>query len=148
MNITQRDHYLTFLDELVSAGNQMFQDTRRVQPNWLVVGKWGADILDCIGAPRFVGNGPTNAIGPHFAGMLDGRIRVYKNPYFAQNQYLLGYKGNSLVDAGFVYAPYLPIYSTQLLMMEDFVGRRGFATSYGKRMLNNKVYIKGVITNN
>jgi hypothetical protein len=147
MNISQRDHYLTFIDELISAGNQMFQETRRVQPNWIVVGKWGADILDSIGAPRFVNAGPINAIGPHFAGTLDGRIKVYKNPYYREDQYLLGYKGTTLVDAGFIYAPYLPIYSTQLLMMEDFVGRRGFATSSGKKMVNNKLYVKGVITN-
>lgn len=148
MNVTQREHYLTFIDEIVSAGNQMFQDTRRIQPNFLVVGKWGADILDSIGAPRFVTAGAVNAIGPHFAGTLDGRIKVYKNPYFQQQQYLLGYKGSSILDAGYVYCPYLPIYSTQLLMMEDFVGRKGFATSYGKKMVNNKCYIKGTITNN
>lgn len=138
---------LQFLDSITSAGNQMFQDTRRILPNILVVGKEAGDILDCIGAPRYQAVAVSNPNGPHYAGTLDGRIKVYKNPYFASNQYLLAYKGNNILDAGYIYAPYLPIYSSQLLMLDDFVARRGFATSYGKKMVNNKCYIAGTITN-
>lgn len=144
---TLRDHYLTFIDEIISAGNAMFTATRRIKPNFLVVGKWGADVLQSIGAPRFVGAGVVNPDGPHFMGTLDNSIRVYHNPYYAQNQYLLGHKGNTLLDSGYAYCPYLPIMNTQLLMMEDFLGRRGYATSYGKKMLMSNSYIKGLITN-
>ena len=148
MNITKRDHDLTFIDEIISASNAMFTATRRIRPSFMVVGKQAADVLQSIGAPRFVGSGAVNPNGVYFMGTLDNMIRVYHDPYMADNQYLLGHKGSSLLDAGYVYAPYLPIMNTQLLMMEDFLGRRGYATSYGKKMVMPQAYIKGVITNN
>lgn len=143
----KQDFSVQFLDSITSACNQMFQDTRRIMPNILVVGKEAGDLLDFIGSPRYQAIAVSNPNGPHFAGTLDGRIKVYKNPYFKADQYLLAYKGSTILDAGYVYAPYLPIYSSQLLMLDDFVARRGFATSYGKKMVNNKCYIAGTIKN-
>ena len=136
---------MTFIDEITAAGNAMFEVTRRCQPNFLVVGRLAADALDSIGAPRFQGVPNAGGTGAFFAGVLDGRIRVYKNPYFLANQYLLGYRGDTLIDAGYVYAPYIPIMTTNLLMAEDFVGRRGYATSYAKKMLQPQLYIKGTV---
>lgn len=144
--LSKREYNMTFIDEITAAGNAMFEVTRRCQPNFLVVGRLAADALDSIGAPRFQAVANVGGTGAFFAGMLDGRIRVYKNPYFQANQYLLGYRGDTLIDAGYVYAPYLPIMTTNLLMMEDFVGRRGYATSYAKKMLQPQLYIKGTVT--
>lgn len=143
--LSKREYNMTFIDEITAAGNAMFEVTRRCQPNFLVVGRLGADALDSVGAPRFQAVANVGGTGAFFAGILDGRIRVYKNPYFQANQYLLGYRGDTLIDAGYVYAPYLPIMTTNLLMMEDFVGRRGYATSYAKKMLQPQLYIKGTI---
>ena len=75
-----------------------------------------------------------------------GGYKIYKNPFFAPDQWLVGYKGNSLFDAGYCYAPYMPVATTQMLMMADFQGQQGWATSYGKTMLNNKMYVAGNIT--
>lgn len=144
--ISQSQHRLAFIDEINSAANQIFQHTRRAVGNYIIVGKLAADIIESVGAPRYVPATTNNPVGPHFAGTLDGRIKVYKNPYYAEDEYLVGYKGETFLDAGYVYAPYLPIFSSQLIMLDDFIGRRGFATSYGKRMNNNKLYVKGKIT--
>ena len=143
--LSKREYNMTFIDEITAAGNAMFEVTRRCQPNFLVVGRLAADALDSIGAPRFQGVPNAGGTGAFFAGVLDGRIRVYKNPYFLANQYLLGYRGDTLIDAGYVYAPYIPIMTTNLLMAEDFVGRRGYATSYAKKMLQPQLYIKGTV---
>ena len=143
--LSKREYNMTFIDEITAAGNAMFEVTRRCQPNFLVVGRLAADALDSIGAPRFQGVANAGGTGAFFAGVLDGRIRVYKNPYFQANQYLLGYRGDTLIDAGYVYAPYIPIMTTNLLMAEDFVGRRGYATSYAKKMLQPQLYIKGTV---
>ena len=143
--LSKREYNMTFVDEITAAGNAMFEVTRRCQPNFLVVGRLAADALDSIGAPRFQGVANAGGTGAFFAGVLDGRIRVYKNPYFQANQYLLGYRGDTLIDAGYVYAPYIPIMTTNLLMAEDFVGRRGYATSYAKKMLQPQLYIKGTV---
>jgi len=145
--VSQRDHRLAFIDEISSAANEIFQRTRRAVGNFIVCGKVAADILESIGEPRFKASGTENPTGPHFAGTLDGRFKVYKNPFYGAQSYLIGYKGNMLLDAGYVYAPYLPIFHTQVIMLDDFIGRRGFATSYGKRMVNTNLYVKGRITN-
>lgn len=145
MGVSRRQQAQTFADEIHIAATNIFQVTKRVVGNYVVVGKKGMDLLTIIGAPRFVAAGSITA-GPHFAGTLDGNIKVYYSPFLPQNNYLVGYKGDSLVDAGYVYAPYMMFYATELLMMDDFVGRRGYATSYGKRMLEPNLYVKGTIT--
>ena len=90
--------------------------------------------------------GNANAVGPHFAGTLDGKWKIYVDPFMGENEFLLGYKGANLIDAGMVYAPYLPFFATETVMLEDFGGRRGFASSYGKKMVNSGLYTKGLIT--
>lgn len=145
--VSQREHRETFISELSAASNAIFQATRRAVGNFIIVGKLGADVLESLGEPRFKFSAPGALAGPHYAGTLDNKWKVYKNPYYNEDEYLVGYKGQLFLDAGYVYAPYLPIFATQLLMLDDFVGRRGFATSYGKRMLNNQLYVKGQITN-
>jgi len=147
MHFTRGEHCVNFISELVNASNQIFMATRRNSANFLVVGKKAADILETIGAPRYVGSGSGLVNGPHFAGTLDNRWKVYKDPFLPENAYLLGYKGDMFLDAGYIYAPYLPVYATQTVMLDDFVGRKGFATSFGKRMVNRNLYVKGTITN-
>lgn len=143
--ITRRDYAMMFIDTIHEACSSIYQDTKRVRGNWVVVGKRGQDLLTVVGAPRFVGSG-AHSSGPYFAGTIDGQIKVYFDPFMGENDFLVGYKGDSLIDAGYVYAPYLMFYATDLVMLDDFVGRRGFATSYGKRMIEPNLYRKGTIT--
>lgn len=143
---TQREHRETFISEISAASNEIFQETRRSVGNFIIIGKRSADVLESLGEPRFSGSEVSGVSGPHFAGTLDNKWNVYKNPFYERDAYLVGYKGDLFLDAGYVYSPYLPVFATDLLMAEDFVGRRGFATSYGKRMLNNILYVKGTIT--
>lgn len=147
MNISLREHQLGFLSEINRACNTVLDSTKRVSPNYVVVGRDAKIILEDIGAPRYVANGATGTIGAHRCGTIDGRLAVYSDPYLPANSYIIGFKGQTLVDAGYVYAPYLPIFSSSILMQEDFLTRRGFATSYGKKMVNNKLYVRGTITN-
>ena len=50
------------------------------------------------------------------------------------------------MDAGYAYCPYMPVVSTDLLMTDDFAGRKGWATLYAKKMINNKMYVRGYVT--
>jgi len=143
--LSQKEHYESFIAQLSADSNSIFQETRRAVGNFIVVGKTAADVLEALGEPRYTGQTTGVQAGPHQAGVLDNKWNIYKNPYYNEDEYLVGYKGDLFLDAGYVLAPYLPVFATQLLMMEDFVGRRGFATSNGKRMLNNKLYVKGTV---
>lgn len=145
--ISMLDHYESFNNAIVSAGNNIFGATQFATGTFIVVGKDGANILETLAARGlYQRSGITKAVGPHLAGYLGG-IPVYKNPYYSDTKFLVGYKGDGLFDSGYIYAPYMPILTTQLIMDADFQGSRGFATSYGKRMVNANMYTAGTITN-
>lgn len=145
--ISRREFYEDFIDTINRASTMIKKRTKRVAGNWLVVGKQGADILTYLGAPRFIASGDTTAVGPHFLGTLDGRISVYDDLFLPDDEFLVGYKGSTLMDAGLIYAPYLLFFATNTVMLEDFLGRRGFATTYGKKMVNANMYVRGKIIN-
>ena len=73
--------------------------------------------------------------GNTFAGVLNGRIKVYVDPYFSSasgSQYFtLGYKGASAFDAGLFYCPYVPLQMVRSVGQDDFQPRIGFKTRYG-----------------
>lgn len=136
------DHYDSFFAKLVEGANVIFGATRKVQPNFMVCGLGVASVVQMM--RNFTPSGVA-AVGPHFLGTL-GQFRVFVTPDYEANQFVLGYKGSSFMDAGMFYCPYMPIVSTDLLMTDDFAGRKGWATMYAKKMVNNRMYIRGYIT--
>lgn len=141
--ITKKEFNEEFLIEIKTACNKIYQSTRRFSGNWMVGGANVATILESIGEPRFKPSSIVNPVGPYLAGTIDNSLKFYKNPFFGPDEYLIGYKGEMFWEAGYVYAPYLPLFMSNVIMLDDFMGRRGFATSYAKKMLNNKLYVKG-----
>jgi len=140
--VSVADHYDSFMAKLIEGSNTIFGATKKVQANFAVVGLGVASVMQVMRG--FQPSGVT-AVGPHLLGTL-GQFKVYVSPDFPVNEFVLGYKGASFMDAGYVYAPYLPITPTDTVMLDDFAGRRGWATSYATKMVNNKMYVKGAIT--
>lgn len=143
VGVSLADHYDSFVVKVEEGSAAIHQATRRVRANFIIAGtSAGVVISTCR---TFKPSGETNVTGPYFAGTL-GNYRVYINPEFSPNAFVLGYKGDNLLNAGYVYAPYMPVMTTDLVQLEDMAGRKGWATMYGKLMLNDKFYIKGRIT--
>lgn len=143
--LNRRDHYMDFLSIVNDAKNQIFTATGRAVGNFMLVGAKVKTVLETIGDPIFKATGQ-DGVGPYECGKLNGTITVYADPYLDQYAWLVGYKGNLWLDTGYVLGVYLPFYSTSVIMMDDFVGRRGYAMSVGRRMVNPRYYCKGVIT--
>lgn len=143
--ISQRDHNESFLQTLFSAASEIAYKTKKVFGNWCVVGKQGLDTIMSVGAPRFQATGLMDLSGPSVVGVLDNSMKVIFSPYVNRNEFLVGYKGSDFVDAGFILADYLPIASTEWTTLDDFVGRAGFVSVYGTKMVNNSMYVKGTI---
>lgn len=141
--ISLRDHYDSFNTTLIEGSNKIFGATKRAVANFIIVGLDVATVIESMGS--FVPSGARNVIGPHVSGTI-GNMTVIKNPYFPPKGYVMGYKGISLFDAGYFYCPYMPVTTTQLVMLDDFVGRRGWATSYAKKMVQPLLYCRGEIT--
>jgi hypothetical protein len=141
--ISLADHYRSFNTVMIKGSNKIFGATKRAVANFMIVGLDVATIVESM--DNFVPSGARNVIGPHISGTI-GNVTVIKNPYYPAKKYVLGYKGMSLFDAGFFYCPYMPITTTQLVMLDDFVGRRGWASSYAKKMVQPLLYCRGEIT--
>lgn len=141
--ISLRDHNESFYNKIVEAGNNIFDATKLANGSYIIVGMDAANVVETL--PRFRPSGIIKPVGPHLAGYL-GSMPVYKNPFYPADTFLVGWKGDGMFEAGYLYCPYMPIMSTQLIMDANFEGQRGFATSYGKKPVNSKMYCKGTIT--
>lgn len=137
------DHYAGFTASVTAASNNIWNVTQIANASWIIVGANAANIVESL--PRFKSAGVINPKGSHLIGYL-GSMPVYKSAVLGEDEWLAGYKGDSLFEAGYIYAPYMPIMSTQLLMDENFTGKQGFSTSYGKKMTCSDFYGKSLIT--
>jgi hypothetical protein len=120
--------------------NHIAQDTRRGKGNFIVCSADVASALAMSGvldyAPALSTNLSVDDTGNTFAGVLNGRFRVYIDPYSANlgasNQfYMVGYKGASPYDAGMFYCPYVPLQMVRAIDPNSFQPKIGFKTRYG-----------------
>jgi hypothetical protein len=142
--INKHDHYESFYQVLVAGANKVYQKTRRVTPNIVIVGENAANIIETM--DKFVAAPSLNTAGPHIMGTLNKRFLIVKNPYYASNKFTIVYRGDVTLDTGFVYAPYMPITATQFILGSDFYGHQGYATSYGKKLVAPEFFCNGLIT--
>jgi len=144
--ISLDEHNKSFLFALNEAANLIRKATKRVKGNVVILGINGLNVVESL--PGFVPSNAEDKVGAYVAGTIKGQMKVIANPFYGDDDYVVAYKGKNFLDAGYVYAPYLPIFATTVIMLDDFVGRRGYATSYAKAMLNNTYYVRGTITHN
>jgi hypothetical protein len=116
--------------------NQIAKDTRRGKGNVLITSSDVASALQMAGvldyAPALNSNNlQVDDTGNTFAGVLNGRYRVYIDPYTTGNYYTLGYKGSSSFDAGLFYCPYVPLQMVRAVGENTFQPKIGFKTRYG-----------------
>ena len=138
------DHYDSFWNKIVEGSNEIYGATRRARANFMICGLGVDAVLKTM--RNFVASEDLTAIGPHFVGTLGGQIKVYVNPNYDPNTFVLGYKGPNMLDAGYVYCPYMPIMTTGMVSLaDDFGTREGWATQYGKKAINPRLYVKGRI---
>ena len=81
------------------------------------------------------------AMGVQKVGQLNGRFKVYKNPYMTENTILTGFRGGQFLESGAVYAPYVPLIMTPLVYdPSTFTPRKGIMTRYAKKMVRPEFY--------
>jgi hypothetical protein len=152
---TQGQWFQTLGTKIQKLSNKIHQLTLRGGANFIVTSPTVATVLESI--PGFASNNNGDAaqmeyaFGVQKAGQLNGRYTVYKNPYMTENIMLLGYRGSQFLEAGAVFAPYVPLIMTPLVYDPDtFTPRKGLLTRYAKKMLRpefyGKIYINGLNT--
>ena len=131
--------------QIEREANQIAKSTRRGKGNVMICGSDVASALQMAGVldytPALSSNLNVDDTGNTFAGVLNGRTKVYVDPYFPRNVLLVGRRGSSFLESGYVYAPYVPLQTTPTIFgVEDFVPRKGVMTRYAKKMVRPDMY--------
>lgn len=115
--------------------NQIAKETRRGKGNFIICSSDVASALAAAGildfAPAISANLQVDDTGNTFAGILNGRFKVFIDPYATEDFYVVGYKGSSSYDAGIYYAPYVPLQLYKTVDPDTFQPKLGFKTRYG-----------------
>jgi hypothetical protein len=122
--------------QIEREANQIAKDTRRGKGNIVICSSDVASALQMAGVLDYTPALNSTVLnvddtGNTFAGVLNGRYRVYIDPYATGEYLVVGYKGASAFDAGLFYCPYVPLQMVRAVGQDSFQPRIGFKTRYG-----------------
>ena len=122
--------------QIEREANVIAKETRRGKGNIIVCSSDVASALQMAGVLDYTpalnsNNLSVDDTGNTFAGVLNGRYRVYIDPYAGGNYMVVGYKGSSTFDAGLFYCPYVPLQMVRAVGENSFQPKIGFKTRYG-----------------
>jgi hypothetical protein len=141
---TQKDWNQTLITAINQISAQIHKSTLRGGANWIVVSSEISAIFDDLEYFHVSNAAPEQDqynMGIERVGTLAGRYQVFRDPYFPANQVLMGHKGTSLLDTGYIYAPYVPLQLTPTMYNPfNFTPIKGIMTRYAKKMVNNRFY--------
>ena len=153
-NYTQKDWNQELITKVNQISAQIHKSTLRGGANWLVV---SSEISALLNNLEYFHVSDANAeadqynMGIERVGSLQGRYQVYVDPYSPSYSMILGHKGTSLLDTGYIYAPYVPMQLTPTIYNPfNFAPVKGIMTRYAKKCVNNKFYghiqVDGLVT--
>lgn len=122
--------------QIEREANQIAKETRRGKGNFIVC---SSDVASALAMAGILDNNPAlqnglqvDDTGNTFAGvLLNGKFKVYVDPYATGDYFMVGYKGVNSYDAGMFYAPYVPLQMYKTMNDETFQPKLGFKTRYG-----------------
>jgi len=149
---TVSEWYETLAETINDVSAQIHRKTLRGGANFVVCGPEVANILEFTAGFRasVTADDETGSIGAVKVGSLTKKFDVIVDPYFPRSIILVGRRGNSFLESGYVYAPYVPLQTTPTIFgPEDFVPRKGVMTRYAKKMVRPDMYglviVRGLI---
>lgn len=135
--------YETLIETINDVSAQIHRKTLRGGANFLVCGPETANILEFTSGFRakVTHEDEKGEVGVVNVGSISKKWDIYVDPYFLRNVILVGRKGSSFLESGYVYAPYVPLQVTPTIFgTEDFVPRKGVMTRYAKKMVKPDLY--------
>jgi hypothetical protein len=141
---TQKDWNQTLVTKINQISAQIHKTTLRGGANWIVISSEISAVFDDLEYFHVSNAEPEQDqynMGIEKIGTVGGRYQVYRDPYFPANKILIGHKGKSLLDAGYVYAPYVPLQLTPTMYNPfNMTPIKGIMTRYAKKMVNNRYF--------
>ena len=153
---TQKEWNQTLITKLNQISAQIHKSTLRGGANFIVVSSEISAIFDDLEYFHVSDANPEQDqynMGIERIGSLSGRYQVYRDPYAPAYSIIIGHKGKSLLDTGYIYAPYVPLQLTPTMYNPfNFAPVKGIMTRYAKKVVNNRFYghlrVDGVMTFN
>ncbi len=140
---TVSEWYETLVETINDVSAAIHRKTLRGGANFIVCGPEVANILEFTAGFRasVTHDDETGSVGAVNVGSLSKKFDVIVDPYFLRNVILIGRRGSSFLESGYVYAPYVPLQTTPTIFgPEDFVPRKGVMTRYAKKMVRPDMY--------
>ena len=144
--------YETLIESINDVSAQIHRKTLRGAANFIVCGPEVANILEFTAGFRanVTADSDRGEAGAVKVGSLSKKLDIMVDPYFMRNVILVGRRGSSFLESGYVYAPYVPLQTTPTIFgVDDFVPRKGVMTRYAKKMVRPDMYglviCKGVV---
>ena len=135
--------YETLVETINDVSADIHRKTLRGGANFLVCGPEVANILEFTSGFRasVTHDDDSGSVGAVQTGTISKKFDLHVDPYFPRNVILVGRKGSSFLESGYVYAPYVPLQTTPTIFhAEDFTPRKAVMTRYGKKMVRPDMY--------
>ena len=143
-NYTQKDWNQELITKINQISAQIHKATLRGGANFIVVSSEISalfDNLEYFHVSDASAESDQYNMGIERVGSLSGRYQVYRDPYSPAWSIIVGHKGKSLLDTGYIYAPYVPMQLTPTMYNPfNFAPIKGIITRYAKKLVNNKFY--------
>jgi len=141
---TQKEWNQTLITKINQISAQIHKTTLRGGANFIVVSSEISAIFDDLEYFHVSDASPEQDqynMGIERIGSLSGRYQVYRDPYAPSYSMIIGHKGKSLLDTGYIYAPYVPLQLTPTMYNPfNFAPVKGIMTRYAKKVVNNRFY--------
>jgi len=141
---TQKDWNQTLVMKINQISAQIHKAVLRGGASWIVVSPELSAVLDDLEYFHVSNAAPEQDkynMGIERIGSIQGRYEVYRDPYAPPNTMLIGHKGSSILESGYIYSPYVPMQLTPVMYNPfDFKPIRGIMTRYAKKMILNRYY--------
>ena len=143
-NYTQKDWNQTFITKVNQISAQIHKATLRGGANFLIVSTELSALLydlEYFHVTDASSEQTSYAMGIEKIGSVQGKYQVYVDPYAPHYSCIIGHKGDSLLDTGYIYAPYVPMQLTPVIYnYNNFAPVRGITTRYAKKVVNSRYY--------
>ena len=143
-NYTQKDWNQTFVTAINQLSAQIHKATLRGGANFVIVSTELSALLydlEYFHVTDASSEQVNYSMGIERIGSIQGKYQVYVDPYAPHYSAIIGHKGDSLLDTGYIYAPYVPMQLTPVMYnYNNFGNVRGIITRYAKKMVNNRFY--------
>lgn len=139
--VSYQEHKHELVDFFIQGSSYILSQSGRAIGNKVLMGENVSNICEGL-VPRFQPVAIRAARGVHFIGVLDGRWECFKDLRMDKDEYMILFKGEEFLFAGYVFAPWILAFTTPTVVLDDMQARKGMGSLYGQKLINNKYYLR------